>query len=94
MTYVMPIFQHSFFTQYDMNHNLLKRKYYHMPIASYVSMPIHSDIPGQGQLNMHSSSTYVALTPLLSMPLAPDNCRQIHMWRVRGFPIGSPPEER
>ena len=35
-----------------------------------------------------------ALTQPLSMPLAPDNCRQIHMWRVRGFPLGSPPEGR
>ena len=33
-------------------------------------------------------------TPPLSKPLAPDNCLQIHMWRVRGFPLGSPPEER
>ena len=35
-----------------------------------------------------------AMTPPLSTPLAPDNCRQIHMWRVRGFPLGSPPEGR
>ena len=35
-----------------------------------------------------------ALTPLLSTPLASDNCRQIHMWRVRGFPLGSPLEGR
>ena len=35
-----------------------------------------------------------ALTPPLSTPLAPDNCRQIHMWRVCGFHMGSPPEER
>ena len=34
------------------------------------------------------------LTPLLSIPLAPDNCRQIQLWRVRGFPLGSPPEWR
>ena len=33
-------------------------------------------------------------TPPLSTPLAPDNCRQIHMWRVRGFPLGSQPEGR
>ena len=33
-------------------------------------------------------------TPPLSTPLAPDNCRQIHMWRVRGFPLGSQPEQR
>ena len=37
---------------------------------------------------------YIALTPPLSTPLAPDNCRQIHMWRVRGFLLGSPPEGR
>ena len=36
----------------------------------------------------------IALTPPLSTPLAPDNCGQIHMWRVRGFPLGSPPEGR
>ena len=35
-----------------------------------------------------------ALMPLLSTHLAPDNCRQIHMWRVRGIPLGSPPEGR
>ena len=29
-------------------------------------------------------------TPPLSTPLAPDNCRQIHMWRVRGLPNGKP----
>ena len=34
------------------------------------------------------------LTPPLSTPLAPDNYGQIHMWRVRGFPLGSPPEGR
>ena len=37
---------------------------------------------------------YVALTPPLTTLLAPDNCRQIHMWRVRGFALGSPPEGR
>ena len=36
----------------------------------------------------------IALTPPSSTPLAPYNCRQIHMWRVRGFPLGSPPEGR
>ena len=35
-----------------------------------------------------------ALTPPLSTPLAPDNCGQIHMWLVHGFPLGSPPEGR
>ena len=27
-----------------------------------------------------------AMRPPLSMPLAPNNCRQIHQWRVQGFP--------
>ena len=31
-----------------------------------------------------------ALTPPMSTPLTPDNCRQIHMWRDRGFPPGKP----
>ena len=39
-------------------------------------------------------SSSMPFTPPLSTPLAPDNCRQIHMWRVRGFPLGSPPEGR
>ena len=26
-------------------------------------------------------------TPSCSTPLALDNCRQIHLWRVRGFPL-------
>ena len=36
--------------------------------------------------------TSLAMTPPLSTPLAPDNFRQIHMWRFRGFPMGSPPK--
>ena len=34
------------------------------------------------------------LTPPLSSTLALERCRQIHMWRVRGFTLGSPPEGR
>ena len=34
----------------------------------------------------------VALTPPLSTPLAPGNCGQIHMWRVRGFPLEAHPK--
>ena len=34
------------------------------------------------------------LTPPLPTPLAPDNCKQIHMWRVHGFSLGSTPEGR
>ena len=41
---------------------------------------------------MFSNVSNVALTPPLTTPLAPDNCRQIHMWRFRGFLLGSPPE--
>ena len=38
--------------------------------------------------------TYIPLCVCALTPLAPDNCRQIHMWRVRGFPLGSPTEGR
>ena len=37
---------------------------------------------------------WYALTPPLSTPLAPGNCRKFHMWRVRGFPLRSPSEGR
>ena len=35
-----------------------------------------------------------AMTPPLSTPLAPDNCRRIHLWPVQGFLLGSPPVGR
>ena len=41
-----------------------------------------------------SHSFVLVLTPPLSTPLALDNCRKIHMLRVRGFPLGSPSEGR
>ena len=41
---------------------------------------------------MHSVVGTVVLTTPLTTPLDPDNCRQIHMWRFCGFPLGSPHE--
>ena len=37
---------------------------------------------------LYSIELYIYICP------GPDNCRQIHMWRVRGYPLGCPPEGR
>ena len=48
-------------------------------------------------IDVHQVTIYLFLNTVYRCaltPLAPDNCRQIHMWQVRGFPLGSPPEGR
>ena len=50
---------------------------------------------GRQRFNVHEERIGpTALTPPLSTPLPPYNCGQIHMLRVRGFNLGSPPEGR